>query len=121
MPYVDNEYYLNEYCGATIPEETLGTVLQRASDQVDSMTYNRILAQGFDQLTPFQQERVKKAVCAQADFIAQYGEFTDIPLQGFSAGGISMSFSGDRINGVATSRTVQNYLSQTGLTSRRLC
>lgn len=120
MLYADEEYYLGEYGGTTIPEEILGAILERASDQIDSMTYNRIVAVGLTGLTPFQQARIKKAVCAQADFITQYGEFTDIPLQGFSAGGISMSFSGDRINGVATSRTVQNYLSQTGLTSRRL-
>ena len=120
MPYVDAVYYLTEYGGTTIPETDLERFLKRANDQVDSMTYNRIVSVGFDQLTDFQQERVKQAVCAQADFIAQYGDFTDVPLQGFSAGKISMSFTGEQINGVATSRTVRSYLDQTGLTSRRL-
>lgn len=120
MAYADADYYKYEYSGTVIPDEALESQLARASDQVNSMTYNRIAAVGFDNLTPFQQEQVKKAVCAQADFIAQYGEFTDIPLQGFSAGGISMSFTGERVNGVATSRAVKSYLDQTGLTSRRL-
>jgi len=120
MAYADGTYYKETYGGSVIPDEQLGIQLERASDQVDSMTFNRIVAKGFAGLTSFQQERVKKAVCAQADFNVQYGEFTDIPLQGFSAGGISMSFAGERINGVATSRAVKSYLDQTGLTSRRL-
>lgn len=120
MSYVDSQFYLETYNGTIVPAEVLVSQLQRASDQIDSMTYNRISAVGFDTLTPFQQEQVKKAVCAQADFNFQYGEFVDVPLQGFSAGGISMQFAGERINGVATSRTVKNYLGQTGLADRRL-
>lgn len=119
--YADAQYYTDVYMGTIVPVEELEKTLSHASDQVDSMTYNRITAAGFDSLTPFQQERVRKAVCAQAEFIAQYGEFTNAPLQGFSAGGISMSFAGERINGVATSRAVKGYLDQTGLTSRGLC
>jgi hypothetical protein len=120
MSYADPEYYQSVYGGSVLPVDQIMARLIRASDQVDSMTYNRIIDTGFDRLTPFQQDRVKKAVCAQADFTMLYGEFTDIPLQKFSAGGIAIEFAGERVNGVATSGAVKNYLDQTGLTGRRI-
>ena len=120
MAYADVQYYRENYGGSIIPDEQLGLQLERASDQVDSLTYNRIRAIGFDNLTPFQQEQVKKAVCIQAEFITQYGEYISFPLQSFSVGDISLSFAGEKINGVTTSKDVLAYLGQTGLTSRRL-
>lgn len=120
MPYADAEFYNNTYKGTAIPVEELDRALVHASDQIDSMTYNRIRAVGFESLTSYQQERVKLAVCAQADFYKEYGGLVDVPLHGFSAGKISLSFAGERINGIATSRTVSSYLSQSGLSDRRL-
>lgn len=121
MAYVDSEYYKNEYGGNVLSDEDLKQKLSRASDQIDILTYNRIVAIGFDNLTSFQQERVKKAVCYQADFIAQYGEYINMPLSGFSAGDISLSFKPQQGGGnVKTSDDVINILRSTGLTSRRL-
>ena len=117
--YADIEYYKNEYGGTVIPDEALARHLSRASDQVDALTYNRIRGRGgLENLTYFQQECIQKAVCAQADFNAQYGAYADMPLQSYSVGDISLSFAAEKINGVATTRDVLNYLGQTGLTSR---
>jgi hypothetical protein len=116
--YADADYYKYEYSGTVIPDEGLESHLAKASDQVDSLTYNRVRAVGFDALTPFQQECVKKAVCAQADFTAQYGAYADMPLQGYKVGDVSVSFASEKVNGVATTRDVLNYLAQTGLTTR---
>lgn len=119
MAYADAQYYLNIYKGTAIPEAEIDRRLVRASDDVDSLTYNRIQAAGFDNLTVYQQEQVKKAACAQAEFLHQYGEFTDLPLKSFSAGSISLSL-GEVVNGVTASRTAIRYLGLTGLTSRRI-
>lgn len=119
MAYADADYYKDTYKGTTIPDDDIERELARASDDIDSVTYNRIVAQGFDNLSPYQQEQVKKATCAQAEFLYQYGEFTNLPLKSFSAGSISMSL-GEEVNGVMASRTALRYLTPTGLTSRRI-
>ena len=62
MAYADATYYKEIYVGNAIPDEELTRQLERASDQVDTMCYNRIATARFDLLTTFQQERIKKAV-----------------------------------------------------------
>ena len=117
MVYVDEEYY-NNFSG-TITEK-LSIKLEKATDQINSLTYNRISGIGFDNLTEFQQDKIRKAICVHADFIEQYGEYINMPLSGFTAGSISLNFSSQRVNGVATTQEVLNYLSATGLSCRRL-
>lgn len=121
MAYADNDYYKNFYGGAVIPDEDLTRQLEKASDQIDSMTYNRIVVKGFENLTEFQQDRVKKSVCTHADFIYQYGAYLDMPLSGYSAGSISLSFNAKKAGGgIKTSQDVINLLKATGLIDRRL-
>lgn len=105
-----------------IPDDAnIEKLLDRASDQIDALTFNRIVAIGFENLTPFQQKNVKKAVCQQSDFVYQYGDFLNMPLSGYSAGSVSLSFKViEGAGGIQTSEAVNNLLSATGLTSRRL-
>ncbi len=117
MSYVDETYY-SAFSG--LITDGLANKLERASDQIDSLTYNRIVGKGFDNLTEFQKDKIKKAICLHADFIEQYGAYIDMPLSGFSAGSTSVSFNANKINGITTTQEVINYLKQTGLTCRRL-
>lgn len=120
MAYADAEYYRNTYGGTAIPNEELTRQLEKASDQIDSMTFNRIVSAGIDGLTEFQRSRVKKAVCAHADFQYQYGPYLDMPVIGYSAGSISLSFKTVVTGGIKTSEEVINLLKTTGLMDRRL-
>lgn len=121
MSYVDEDYYKNEYGGNIISDKEIKQKLNKASDQIDSLTYNRVVAIGFDNLTEFQKDKIKKAICYHVDFVAQYGEYLDTPLSGYSAGDISLSFTPQQGGGnVKTSDEVTNLLRSTGLTSRRL-
>lgn len=117
MGYVDETYY-SAFSG--LITDKIDNKLEKATDQINSLTYNRIIGIGFDNLTPFQQDKVQKAICIHADFIEKYGEYIDMPLSGFSAGSISVSFNANKINGVTATQEVINYLNQTGLTCRRL-
>ena len=54
-PYVTAEYYEKTYSGRIIPGNELDKALRQASRHVDSLTYNRIVGIGFNNLTPFQQ------------------------------------------------------------------
>jgi hypothetical protein len=122
MSYATPQDY--EECGSgLIPADQLEQALSRASDQIDMLTYNRIAARGFDNLTPFQQTQVKKAVCRQADFWHQYGDMLSAPMTGFGAGSISWSFGESgfiQTGAVKTTDEVMGLLLPTGLANRGL-
>lgn len=120
MVYATKEDY-EKYGEGLIPDDNLDKALLRASDEIDSLTYNRIVAKKFEKLTEFQQTNIKKAVCQQADFMQQYGSYLNMPISSFSAGSISMGFKAiEGGGGIKTSESVSNLLGATGLTSRRL-
>jgi hypothetical protein len=118
MAYVDADYYKNTYKGTLIPDTQLDNKLELASDNVDSLTYNTIIATGFDALTSFQQDKIKKSVCYQADFLYQYGDYINLPVNSFSAGSISLNLGNG--SNISVAREVIHYLKQTGLTNRVL-
>ena len=121
-PYVTPEFYQNTYKGSLIPEDELVRTLRQASRHIDSLTYNRIVGQGFSNLTPFQQEVIQEVVCQQADFEYENADEIDTVLSSYSINGVSAQF-GSAWNvftdkGVAMRRDVYALLSQTGLCCR---
>lgn len=115
--YADSDYYKNTYKGIIIPDAELPNKLETASDDIDNLTYNRITALGFENLTEFQQDKIKKAVCIQADYLYQYGDYLNLPVDGYTAGSISLSL-GKNSNGIKAPGAVSNYLRQSGLSCR---
>ena len=71
--YVNKEYYSNTFGGKNIPDEEIEKYLELAQEKIDSITYNRIVAIGFDNLSEFQKEKISKAICYQAEYIFQNG------------------------------------------------
>ena len=121
LAYVDYEYYQNTF-GGSLDETTAKKLLEESSDQVDRLTYGRIRKRGFENLTEYQQEMIKKAVCHQVDFLANYGEYLNSPLSGFSIGDVSLSFGKENQGpgGIIADKKTLDYLAQTGLSTRRL-
>ena len=118
-PYATPEYYRDTYKGSTVPADGLEKALQQASRHIDSLTYNRIVGQGFLSLTPFQQEVIREVVCQQVDFEYENADEIDTILSSYSLNGASVQF-GQSWNvytdkGVAMKRDVYALLSQTGL------
>ena len=117
MQYADEDYYRNNYHGDFSGGAVeLNKLLTIASRKIDRITFNRIYAYGFENLTDFQQELVKNAVCHQADHYAKNGLSDFSGLSGFSVGDIKMSFSGmpqAALSGF--SETGYSLLEQTGL------
>lgn len=109
-----------EYIGE-IPPDELERRLSDAQRAVDSLTFNRIIKQGFDNLTEFQQGLVKEAVKKQADFAYNNADLLESPLSGYSISGVSMSFDRSKvcsIGSVTTTKEVYGLLLQTGLCFR---
>ena len=121
-PYVTPEYYKDTYKGSTVPEDELLQVLRLASRHIDSLTYNRIVGQGFSSLTVFQQEVIREVVCQQADFEWENADEINTILSSYSLNGASVQFGSSwnvfTDKGVAMKRDVYALLSQTGLCCR---
>lgn len=111
-----------EYESELIPDNELKKSLEQASRHIDILTYNRIVAVGFDRLTAFQQ-RIVKEVCKQlAEFEYENSDILNNILQSYSINGVSMSFSGSWNvivqGGVAIRRDIYELLCTTGLCFR---
>lgn len=119
VPYVTAEYYRTVYGGSAIPDEELAGRLRDASRHIDTLTYNRIIRQGFDNLTDFQQDIIREVVCKQADFECENKDEIDTILSSYSINGVSAQFGSSwnvlTSQGVAMKRDVYSLLEQTGL------
>lgn len=116
--------YLNpdEYTG-NIPADELEERLKQACHDIDTLTFNKIVKAGFENLTEFQQNIIKDAVELHADFCYENADMIDSMLTGYSINGVSMSFDKSKIvtvSGVTTSSRMYGLLMQTGLCYRGL-
>lgn len=106
----------------TLTEANAERYLADASRNVDSLTFNRIVAQGYDNLTEFQQGIIQEVVCKQADFLFDNADAINSILKGYSINGVSMDFSGGLnvayVNGIPVQSSVLAILDQSGLTWR---
>jgi len=92
-------------------------LLDLASSKIDELTYNRIPARGFENLTTFQQDKIQKATLQQAQYYDDYG--TDPgALSSFSVSGLSMSLGNNSEVPSGVSPGAYMLLKQTGLMSR---
>lgn len=95
MAYADSAYYTNTFFGDAIPAEQQAKFLQRASDDIDTLTYNRIVWTGFDKLTALQQTQIQKAVCYQAEHLYNYGDMAMMGVHSYSLNGMQVDMGAD--------------------------
>lgn len=119
--YVDSDYYYNVYLGDIIPDEDLDKKLKEASEKIDEVTFNRIVKIGFDNLTEFQKEKVKEAVCAQADYIYDNGYDNEEDVSSYSVLDITVnkdSNSKSNAERQGMSSYAYSQINKTGLCNR---
>lgn len=121
--YVDVTYYQDTYKG-TIPSDEIEKRLKKASMHIDTLTYNRIVGRGFDNLTEFQQNIIKEVICKLADFEYENEDLIQSILSSYSINGVSVNFGSnwniEVQNGIAIKKEDYSLLGQTGLTCRNL-
>ena len=122
--YADVDYYKNTYKG-TLEDADIEKALKKASMHIDTLTYNRIVGIGFENLTEYQQGIIKECVCLMAEWEHENAEYIDSLLSSYSLNGASMSFTGNSAsavvtNGVAVSRDIYSHLQKCGLCVRTL-
>ena len=122
--YASVEYYKTTYRG-NLEDEGIEKALQQASRHIDTLTYNRIVGIGFDNLTEYQQGIIKECECLMADLETDNADYINSMLSSYSLNGASMSFTGNSasavvVNGVAVSRDIYSHLQKCGMCTRVL-
>lgn len=98
----------------------LARELSLASDAVDGLCFGRIRRAGFEELTAFQQERVRRATCLHAAYTAGQGSLSG-GLTSYTVGEVRAEFDTaalETLGGVTTTCTVLAQLRQAGLALR---
>ena len=122
--YATVEYYKDVYKG-TLDDAEIDKALQQASRHIDTLTYNRIVGIGFDNLTEYQQGIIKECECLMADWETENADYINSMLSSYSLNGASMSFTGNSasavvVNGIAVSRDIYSHLQKCGMCTRVL-
>ena len=122
--YAGIEYYKNTYKG-NLEDTEIEKALEKASRHIDTLTYNRIVGIGFDNLTEYQQGIIKECECLMADWETENTDYINSMLSSYSLNGASMSFTGQSasatvVSGVAVSREIYSHLQKCGLCTRSL-
>ena len=121
--YADETYYDDVFKGSEFEDyEEAEKYLRQASRHIDSLTFNRIREEGFDKLTPFQQEVIQEVCCLQAEFEYENQDELESIFSGYGINGVSAQI-GNSWNifmekGVAMKRDTYALLCQTGLCCR---
>ena len=123
--YVDEDYYSNTFDGNLIPDCEIEKYLKLAQKKIDSITYNRIVAVRFNNLTKFQQEKIKEAICYQAEYIYLngYNNENNRDISSYSVLDISVNVDNSNSNKTVAQRknmaeTAYEYIHETGLDSK---
>ncbi|QWI52517.1 hypothetical protein [Bacillus mycoides] len=130
MPYIDVDYYNNDYEGTPVSDVALlNRMIKRASEQIDSVIGYKLQGVDFDKVAPFIRDQVKKATAAQVEFLVINGETSATVSEGgggFSVGAYSENGTSAGDNTAANFYTqyaisVTKFLRPTGLLYAGLC
>ena len=103
-------------------------LFSKAKDKIDDLTFNRIVKEGFENLTQFQQEMIKSCMFDLVTLYIDNPEMLEngLNLASYSVGDISVSL-GDAngsdwiFNAYKIPTAVYNNLKKTNLMRRGLC
>lgn len=68
-------------------------IISKTDSAIDILTYSRINAIGFENLTAFQQRIVSECASEIAEFLIDNREILDTPLSAYNINGVSMQFN----------------------------
>lgn len=114
--YATEADYLKYY---TVVPKNFEKLVYKASRTIDTLTYNRIVGTGFDNLKLFQKEAVTACCCEIVQFYDEYADMLDTVLKSYSINGVSMQFDYNTgvcvKNGCIVRQVTYSRLMSTGL------
>ena len=101
MAYTDYEFYKTSYFGSVVPETDFPRLAERASEFVNTMTFDRLV----DGLPTNErsQKRIKKAVCSLAELMYQIELVEKNAINAAASGTSTTIGSGGSTTGIVTS------------------
>ena len=101
MAYADYDFYTESYFGSVVPENDFDRLAGRASDFVDTLTFDRLL--GGLPTNERAKKRIRKAVCSLAELMYQI-ELAEKNATNAAVNGTSTAIgSGGSTTGIVTS------------------
>nr|DAX37666.1 MAG TPA: Head Tail Connector Protein [Caudoviricetes sp.] len=101
MAYADYDFYIESYFGLVVPENDFDRLAGRASDFVDTLTFDRLL--GGLPTNERARKRIRKAVCSLAELMYQI-ELAEKNATNAAVSGTSTAIgSGGSTTGIVTS------------------
>ena len=73
MPYATQEYYTDTFHGEPVDTADFPSLLERAAEIVEEMCMYRVMESRMDTYGTDIQERIKKAICAQVEYLDANG------------------------------------------------
>ncbi len=73
MAYVDFKYYIDTFHGEPVSESGFPSLEQRAAELIEELTMYRLNEYTFDEMSSAMKEIVKKAICAEIEYIDANG------------------------------------------------
>lgn len=73
MPYVTEAYYKDTFKGESVLSADFPSLCMRAEEIIEEMTMYRVSSTTFSSFSEDVQERIKKAVCAQIEYLDANG------------------------------------------------
>lgn len=73
MPYVTSDYYYNTFKGESVDDADFPSLCERAGEIIEEMTMYRLSESAFESMDDDIKERIKKAVCAQIEYLDANG------------------------------------------------
>lgn len=119
-------YYTGDYdYEINVPKADIDSATYVASRHIDSLTFNRIVGNGYDSLTGFQKELLDMVCAKQAEFEYENADMLHNVLYSYSINGVSVNIDTNGWNlviqnGVVMQRSTYDLLKQTGLCCRSL-
>ena len=109
MPYVDYTFYRDTFQGRAADEAAFLECEIRACETIDNKTMYQVAQRGLSYYSAFAQDLIKKAVCAQIDYIVANGGVDSIDEQ--TGGSVSLGkFSYNTPNASQSTQTLSNTL-----------
>lgn len=73
MSYITEQYYKSTFRGESVADTDFPSLRMRAEEIIEEMTMYRVSASSFPTFSVDVQERIKKAVCAQIEYLDANG------------------------------------------------
>lgn len=122
MGYVSYEYYISKYNHLKdLDINDIQILLDEASNDIDILTFNRIRAKQFYNLTNYQKEKIQTVICELMEFHYNNKDFLTSIFNQYNVNGTGFDMNNSNyiiLNGVPILKNTYKKLEQTGLTYR---